>query len=293
MDFPDIAARPNIFTKTVLIAGRPYKQWVVIVVALLLLVGLGVGGYYGYQAIWGKKKKKNKKTKETPPAAAQAAPPNPGVSTCTGNCIVDPTTGFQTFRDGTMGPLPKSCYEGSVDADYTHLGSYVKPRYMINGCITESCGNNLSSASRCKKVGKPGYATANGLSSGDTMFPGPDEACGTYCDMDYSRYDPCSIGQVACDPCKIKQDCSVFADTVIDEPRDLAFLEGLRGDATFLTTNFNQSRDLRGDLPVGIPQCALHCNPGDCDACCFAPSGASMTTHGAFLATRPTRTFVY
>jgi len=269
------------------------RRSVLIVVVVIALALVAWGGYYVYEQN-DKKKHHHKKMKEAGASGGGGSSGGSGgVSNCTGNCIVDPTTGFQTYEDGTMSPTPKSCYEGHKDADYTHLGSYVKPRYMVQGCVSESCGNDLSSASRCKKLSKPSYAEANGLSSGDLMFPGPDEACGSYCDMDYSRYDPCSIGQVACDPCKIKQDCSVFADTVIDEPRDLAYLEGLRGDATFLTTNFNQTRDLRGDLPVGIPQCAQHCNPGDCSSCCYAPPGGSLTTHGAFLSTVPVRTYVY
>jgi len=280
-----------------------------IVGAVALAAVLAVAAYYAYKAYADDKKKKkphrngkngggggaSPKLMETPPTQGGASGMAPSqVSSCTGNCVVDPQTGFQTFAKGSMAPQPKSCYEGSKDADYQHLGSYVKPRYMVQGCISESCGNSLSSASRCRKVAKPSYAEANGLSSGDLMFPGPDEACGKYCDMDYSRYDPCSIGAVACDPCKVDQTCSPFSDTVIDEPRDLAYLEGLRGDATFLTTNFLQSRDLRGDIPVGIPQCALHCNPGECGpSCCVAPTGGSMTTHGPYLATRPVRQFVF
>lgn len=299
---------------TGLMRGGGGKRPLTIIASVAMVAALVAVAYYVYQS-WSKSKKSSSGGgKANPRLMSEASRASGtsgayganggatgGFSTTTGNCgssgcVVDPQTGFQTFAKGSMGPTPKSCYEGSQDADYTHLGSYVKPRYMVQGCISESCGNSLSSASRCNKQSKPQFAEANGLSSGDLMFPGPDEACGKYCNMDYSRYDPCSVGMVACDPCKTEQNCVPFADTVIDEPRDLAYLEGLRGDATFLTTNFLQTRDPRGDIPVGIPQCALQgdgSGGGGDDACCAAPTGGSMTTHGAFLSTKPVRQFVF
>ena len=112
------------------------------------------------------------------------------------------------------------------------------------------------------------------------MFPGPCAAKGGYtgCNFDVSRYDPCNSGMVGCDPCSINQDCHPFDDTVIDEPRDLAYLDSLRGDHTFVTTNFNQTRDLRGDIAFDVSG---------------LPAGASMTTHGQFALLKAWRGYVY
>ncbi len=217
-----------------------------------------------------------------------------GWNNCYGYGTCDPQTGFETVESCGMMPVPKDCYFGDQDARYENLGSYVKSKYYTSGCISEGCNNDLASRSRCKKVDKPPYAERYGLSSADMMFPGPSEGCGDYCNMDVSRYDPCNIGMLACDPCKVSDDCHPFDDTVIDEPRDLAYLDGIRADGlTFVTTNFNQTTDLRGDIPVGIPQCALHADPNQCEACCYAPAGASLSTHGAFLSTVPYRGYVY
>jgi hypothetical protein len=50
-------------------------------------------------------------------------------------------------------------------------------------------------------------------------------------------------------------------------------LDGVQGGpVTYLTTNYNQTRDLRGDIPVPVTQ---------------APAGASMPTHGAFAEVYP------
>ena len=217
-----------------------------------------------------------------------------GQNNCYGYGTCDPQTGFETTETCGMLPVPKDCYFGDQDARYENLGSYVKSKYYTSGCISEGCSNDLASRSKCNKVDKPPYAERYGLSSADMMFPGPSEGCGDYCNMDVSRYDPCNIGMLACDPCKVSDDCHPFDDTVIDEPRDLAYLDGIRADGlTFVTTNFNQTTDLRGDIPVGIPQCAIHADPNQCDSCCYAPAGASLSTHGAFLETKPYRGYVY
>lgn len=196
-----------------------------------------------------------------------------GTQTC------DPMTGFSTYESEYI-PKPKDCYFGYSDPRHSYLGSYVKSAYYTSGCIGEDCSNSLASRSKCKKIPKPPCNIGYGLSSGDLMFPGPCEVKGGYsgCNFDVARYDPCSTGMVGCDPCSINQDCHPFDDTVIDEPRDLAYLDSQRGDYTFVTTNFNQTRDLRGDLPVTASG---------------LPPGASMTTHGIYALLKPWRGYVY
>jgi len=196
-----------------------------------------------------------------------------GFETC------DPMTGFSTYESSYI-PQPKDCYFGQKDSRYSNLGSYVKSAYYTSGCISEDCDNSLASRSRCRKVPKPPLDIGYGLSSGDLMFPGPCAAQGGYsgCNFDVSRYDPCNSGMVGCDPCSINQDCHPFDDTVIDEPRDLAYLDSQRGDYTFITTNFNQTRDLRGDLPISMMG--------------LAP-GSSLTTHGPCAQLKPFRGYVY
>jgi hypothetical protein len=66
-----------------------------------------------------------------------------------------------------------------------------------------------------------------------------------------------------------------FAGVVIPEARPAGYLDGVMGTQEFLTTNFNQSRDLRGDIPVTIRE---------------TPTGASMATHGGFAMVVPYRT---
>jgi len=232
-------------------------------------------------------------------SAAAAAPSSSSSNGCgSGSC--DPQTGFSNVPGyGNLVPSPQLCYFGDKDSRYENLGSYVPAAKYTSGCISEGCSNDLSARSLCNKIDKPGSANgfcaeAYGLSSADMMFAGPSEGCSQYCNMDLSRYDPCNIGMVTCDPCKINDSCQPFDDTVIDEPRDLAYLDGIRADGlTFLTTNFNQSTDLRGDLPVGLPQCAVHNDPSQCSDCCIAPAGASLSTHGVFLETVPLRTYTY
>jgi hypothetical protein len=174
-------------------------------------------------------------------------------------------------------PKPRGCYFGSEDPRHEMLGSYVPSAIYTSGCISEDCNNSLSSRSRCNKIAKSNHINAYGLSSGDMMFPGPQEAaCNNF---NVSYYNPCMGGIVAGkDPCGIRDDCHPFDDTVIDEPRDIAYLDALRGDYTFITTNFNQSKDLRGDLPVALAP---------------TPTGASVTTHGAYAMLKPFRGWVY
>jgi hypothetical protein len=182
-------------------------------------------------------------------------------------------------------PKPRGCYFGNSDPRHEMLGSYVPSSVYSSGCISANsdCGNgsnSMANRSRCNKIAKPKQINAYGLSSADMMFPGPKEgACNNF---NVSYYNPCNSGMIAGrDPCGIRDDCHPFDDTVIDEPRDIAYLDALRGDETFITTNFNQSKDLRGDLPVGIA-------PG-----CVLPPGASQSTHGAFAMLKPWRGWVY
>lgn len=196
---------------------------------------------------------------------------------CNG-AVCDATTGFSTYSNAAI-PRPKDCYFGQADPRHRHLGSYVKSKYYTSGCIDEDCPQrSLASRSKCRKVPKPPKNIGFGLSSADMMFPGPCAAQDGTCNFDVSRYDPCSSGVIGCDPCSINQDCHPFDDTIIDEPRDLAYLDSQRGDYTFITTNFNQTRDLRGDLGT--------------DAGCV-PTGASMTTHGPYARLTPWRGYVY
>lgn len=184
-----------------------------------------------------------------------------------------------------MIPKPKSSYFGPPNTLFENLGSYVKSGYYTSSCIPNSCnntlsagsscGSSLSSYSRCKKVGYPPMVTGYGLSSSDMMFP----VNRANCDFNYSKYNPCMSGVVGCDPCKINQDCHPFDDTVIDEPRDLAYIDYQRGYRSFITTNFNQTRDLRGDIPVGVAA--------------GAPIGASQTTHGPYATLHSYRGYVY
>lgn len=192
-----------------------------------------------------------------------------------GNMFCDPLSGY-SMQGNQFTPSPRSCYFGPSDSNFTNLGSYVRSKQYSSGCIGEDCANSLASRSQCKKLPRPTCDTAYGLSSDDLMFSGSGSA--PSCNFDVSRYDPCSGGSVGCDPCSIKQDCAPFDDTVIDEPRDLAYLDSMRGDYTFITTNFNQTFDPRGDLPV--------CING-------VPPGAQMTTHGPFAQTKAYRGYVY
>lgn len=195
-----------------------------------------------------------------------------------GDLMCNPCTGF-SHAPASFVPKPKDCYAGRSDPRYMNLGSYVRSSVYTQGCISEDCNNSYASRSRCKPISHPtGYPGSYGMSSGDLMFPGPKEACGQYCNFDVSRYDPCSTGMIACDPCLIKQDCHPFDDTVIDEPRDLAYLDQQRGDSSYITTRFNQTRDLRGDIAIDV---------------CGVPAGASLTTHGPFTETVPYRPYVY
>lgn len=83
-------------------------------------------------------------------------------------------------------------------------------------------------------------------------------------------------------------DCHPFDDILITEPRSNIYGDCFRGYHTFVTTNFNQTRDLRGDIPVGA------CSSGPCgeSSCGAGPQGASVSSHYN-VALKPYRGFVY
>lgn len=59
---------------------------------------------------------------------------------------------------------------------------------------------------------------------------------------------------------------------VIPPPQPVGYIAGLDSTPDYLTNNFNQSRDLRGDIPVKIQE---------------VPTGASESTQGAFALVVP------
>lgn len=66
-----------------------------------------------------------------------------------------------------------------------------------------------------------------------------------------------------------------FAGISIPEPRPVGYLEGVGGGQEVLTTNFNQTRDLRGDIPVTIHE---------------TPTSASKPTHSTYTMVMPYHT---
>lgn len=196
--------------------------------------------------------------------------------------MYDPVTGFSHVPTSFV-QRPVDSYEGTVDPRHRHLGSYVKSAQYTQGCIAEDMNNSLASRSHLRKVNK-GYLAAqplsSGLSSADIMFPSAYDSHPTanrsFNQAVYNRYDG---GVVTGDPYQIRDDIHPFDSVVIDEPRDLAYLDNLRGDYTFVTRNFNQSRDLRGDIAVKV------------DA--MPPPGASLSTHGPYATLKPYRPYVY
>jgi hypothetical protein len=71
-----------------------------------------------------------------------------------------------------------------------------------------------------------------------------------------------------------------FAGVVIPRVPDAVSLQGVldSGYQSYLTTNWNQTRDLRGDIPVPVTT---------------VPTGASVSVHGAFAEVYPYRGYVY
>ena len=193
------------------------------------------------------------------------------------------TSQFQCGNGVSPVPCPMNRYTGSLkNKRYTHLGSYVPAaRYTQLGCNgyggqafldgrinKQQYPKSYAAYSKRNKIQHPNVDASFGLSSSDLMFPGP---------MDATNH--MFRGQVTCNPCRIDQTCHPFNDTVIDEPRDLAYINALRGDSTFITTNFNQSKDLRGS--IAVPTYG------------GTPIGAKVATHGAFGATKRYRPYVY
>lgn len=110
--------------------------------------------------------------------------------------------------------------------------------------MTSCCGSSLSIARpHLNKQYVPPGSIQYGLSSADMMFPVGNVG------FLPSGYGPYGGNGIACNPCR--NPCSPFDDTIIDEP-DFAYRDALMGNYSFVTTNFNQTRDLRGDLPVGL-----------------------------------------
>lgn len=56
-----------------------------------------------------------------------------------------------------------------------------------------------------------------------------------------------------------------FKDILIEEPKDLLVQEQINPNFSFVTTNFNQTRDLRGDIPLSVNH---------------LPPGASWSSYG-------------
>lgn len=200
----------------------------------------------------------------------------PHMSTCSGyDACGAPYTGFKTYGAEQV-PDPPNCYSGPYHSRYEHLGNYVPSAVYTSQCLSEDCNVGLSARSQCKKIARPASDYGYGKSSTELMYPGPGEpqSCAPY-----SVYNACSGMAIGTgDVCTSTEYCNAFEDTIIDEPRDLAWVDNLRGDYTFVTSNFNQSIDPRGDIAVG-PGCP--------------PPGASLSTHGVYHVGKPWRGYVY
>lgn len=74
-----------------------------------------------------------------------------------------------------------------------------------------------------------------------------------------------------------------FEDVLIDPPRDLLWQDNLSESATFLTNNFNQSHDLRGDIEIGALNLGGEVGPF---------GGINQSTHGPYERMKPLRQYV-
>lgn len=115
------------------------------------------------------------------------------------------------------------------------------------------CGTSYHGEKSC--AGRKHIGSSVGLSCS-----GLGKVCGASCGPDYYG-------------------CQPFDDIIIEEPRDDVYGDCFKGDATFVTRNFNQTRDPRGDIAVVL--------------CSAPPVGASQSTQGPWALGKAYRKFVY
>ena len=167
-------------------------------------------------------------------------------------------------------------YPYSTADRYNHLGSYVPQQFFSNtgpgssaSIYADSEIRSLAARSDANKLPAPLYYS--GMSSKDFQFPSISSGSVPSWMQPKTAHGGFRVGSNS-------QEIYPFEDTIIDAPRDLAYVDSLRGDHTFITTKFNQSKDLRGDIPIDVTH---------------IPNGASVSTHGPFATLTPWRGYVY
>lgn len=151
---------------------------------------------------------------------------------------------------------------------YVPADSYARGGASAAGCSGSAPSLSAYAANNAAKVAAFGQVdllpgNASGLSSRSLETLGGAIPYGSMVNAD-------AAAKARADP---------FAGVVIPKTRDVAMLDNVQGaPVTYLTTNFNQTYDLRGDIPVPVTQ---------------APPGASIPTHGAFAEVYPYRGYVY
>lgn len=192
----------------------------------------------------------------------------PGNST---RLVPDPQGEYYSREDG----LRSGCGAECTPSNY--LGAYVGSEVYFPSCATATCDGPQEGACNILKTrneqsynqGSVGSCGGYGMSIATGM-----EQSG--CNVVGEPIGPCVRGldSNVLIPADYQSGCAGFDSILIDRPRDLLWANNLQSDCTVLTNTRNQSRDVRGDIPVGAV-----------DGCCDQAGGAKKGS-GPFCGTQ-------
>lgn len=202
----------------------------------------------------------------------------PGNST---RIVASPSGEYYSYEDA----LRNGC--GSQCTPHNFLGSYVGSEVYYPNCET---GTNCGGCCNIAKVNTGGGGGRSRGTYGQTSY-------GMSITSGMGETGSCNIGGEPVGPCVRGLDsnvlipadnqmgCGAFEGILIDRPRDLMWGNALGGDVTVLTTTRNQTRDLRGDIQVGLVNCC--CEDQNCRGGCCEVKGDRCNTgiRGPFCGT--------
>jgi hypothetical protein len=229
----------------------------------------------------------------------------PGNST---QIVPDPAGEYFSYEDAVRSGCGQQCTPSNF------LGSYVGSEVYYPNCSSGSCSNRDGCCNVLKVRGGGGCGGRYSQSSCGGSSGAP---YGMSISTGMNQYTGCNVGGEPLGPCVRGLDsnvlisgdpqvgCGGFEGILIDRPRDLLWANDLSGDPTVLTNTRYQSRDLRGDIAVGLVNTC--CETGgrdgahatDCKSGIVGPfCGTRLPSFGPFTAADPckgaaVRTHIY
>lgn len=138
----------------------------------------------------------------------------------------------------TLTSPTRSCGDNKSQDLYEHVNSYVDFSQHNSQCNYGDNGN-----SQYRKVATPKEPYGIGMSSRDLAFP----SCNNNNSVSrFGIYNPCGDKK---NSTSSVSECDAWDDVIISEPRDLPYIDNFLAPTSYMSNNFNQNYDLRGDLP--------------------------------------------